>query len=150
MPGGPGPLAFAYFAAVKFAGYSTYCKFAIEPWIRRHPETATAQPTAWKAGAVRTLIGIAVGVAYGGLFLWLASLVPKAGDSSVATAVFFALLIPIRVFEWKLLWRWMYKPSEARSADNGWVIAGGVATSFLLDAIGMAAAWALPGGFWVC
>jgi ABC-type sugar transport system permease subunit len=148
MPAGPSELGFFYFAAVKFVGYTGYCKLAIDSWIKRHAETATAAPSPWTAGGVRTLIGIAVGVAVGGGF-WALAAHSAWGESVYATVAFFTLLIPIRVVEWRLMWRWMYKPAES-ATDYGWVIAGGVVTSFVLDGLGILAALVVPGGSWVC
>jgi hypothetical protein len=62
MPGGPAPLGFAYFAAVKFIGYSG----AAWALARSYQIKET---NVWKVGAARTALGLAAGATYGGLYL---------------------------------------------------------------------------------
>jgi hypothetical protein len=148
MPAGPGALGFVYFAAAKLVGYTAFCRFAIEPQFEKDDAALTAPlPNAWKAGAVRTAIGVAIGAAVG-LGYWAAPWAAKHSD--VVTMYFFVLLIPVRYFEWWLLLKWIYPKHELSSYRRAGVIMAGVLASFAVDALGVGAAFVLPGGIWVC
>jgi len=60
------------------------------------------------------------------------------------------MLALVRVFEWWLLLRWIYRGFPLNRRQRNGLIAGGIVTSFALDALGIAAAFVLPGGMWVC
>lgn len=147
MPAGPEPLGFAYFAATKLVGYTAFCRWAIEPQLYKMEGALPPIPSAWKAGAVRTGIGVAIGVTVG-LAFW--SVPWFATHDFVATPLFFSLLIPIRIFEWWLLLRWIYGHFQLSRLQRNSLIAGGIATSFALDAVGVFTAIVVPGGMWVC
>src|SRR5262245_34834936 len=100
MAAGAAPLGLAYFAAVKFAGYTAAASFI--KW-----RMCESSAPAWVVGAVRTAIGLCAGI--GAVFVGsqLGLLRSEAG--------FYALLAPIRMCEWLLLlalffrkpeWRW--------------------------------------------
>jgi hypothetical protein len=109
MPAGPSVLGFVYFAAAKYAGYTAFCRWFIEPRVRAlEPPPANVQP-AWKAGGVRTLLGVAVGAVVG-LGFWKIPFFST--HDNAAEVLFFALLVPVRVFEWWLLLRLMYPQSS--------------------------------------
>jgi hypothetical protein len=136
MPGGPAPLGFAYFAAVKFAGY-TGAAWALNRSFQ------TKETNIWKVGAARTALGLAAGAAYGGLFLWLA---PK----NASGFMYFAGLLPIRLGEWSfIIWYFFQrgKPNHVLLLGNS---AGGIVWSYVLDAVGIFAAIVAPGGVWIC
>jgi hypothetical protein len=69
-------LGYATFCAIKFAGYSAAGHFLSVQYDR--------DVSAWKVGAVRTLIGMAAGAAYSGLWLVIDPNVfqPRAEPSS--------------------------------------------------------------------
>jgi len=146
MPAGPAALGFAYFAAAKLAGYTLFCRFAVEPKVLSVGEDRPAPP-AWVAGAVRTLIGVGIG-AIVGVGFWKIPWFEK--HSSWGLVLFFVFLVPVRVFEWWLLLRWFYPRHSIDRGQYAGLIAGGIVTSFALDALGVVAAWVLPGGMWVC
>ena len=156
MPGGGTPLGFAYFAAAKFIGYSAFCRWVIEPRAaafhsRSHITDATAfaeLPSAFKAGAARTAIGILAGTASG--LLLFHGFLDHLGNSAMPVVIFFALLIPIRVFEWRLLLWWMYREFPFTLPTRLMLIGFGILTSFALDVIGILAAFVIPGGAWIC
>jgi hypothetical protein len=62
MPFGPEPLGLAYFAAVKFAGYSLAGSF-----MKKRLSSAT--PRVPLFGAARTILGLAVGIGFALLML---------------------------------------------------------------------------------
>lgn len=168
MPAGPAPLGFAYFLSAKLLGYTAFCRWVVNPKeiARRErrmvpaigaavPGLATFEtaggpndvPSAFKSGGIRTLIGLAVGVSVG-LGFWA---IPYfSAHDTVGTVLFFSLLVPVRVGEWWLLFRWVYgmRPFSDSSGFN--LIALGILVSFVLDALGMVTAIAFPGGIWVC
>jgi hypothetical protein len=57
--------------------------------------------------------------------------------------------LPVRVAEWTFLIWLFFDRSLQRSRLWKYVLLG-IVWSYLLDVIGVAAAWVLPGGFWVC
>jgi hypothetical protein len=147
MPAGPGALGFVYFAAAKLVGYTAYCRWAIQPHLLDSDEVLPPIPSALKAGAARAIIGIGIGVTLG-LGFWN---IPWFSQHDVfAEPLFFSVLVPIRIFEWWLLLRWIYGNFALRKTQRNGLIAGGIVVSFALDAIGVFAAWVLPGGMWVC
>lgn len=159
MPAGPAPLGFLYFAAAKFVGYSVFCRYAIESQldepvreIREElfsslEETPYGFPSMWKAGGIRTLIGLVIGVIIG-LGFWQIPYFDK--HDSVANSLFFSLLVPVRIGEWWLLLRWVYGNYALTIRERVTIIAIGIVSSFALDAIGIISAFILPGGMWVC
>ena len=61
-----------------------------------------------------------------------------------------ASLLPIRVAEWLAeIWIFYDRPLVLRKVDAK-AVTGGTIWSYLLDAIGIGAAFVLPGGIWVC
>jgi hypothetical protein len=73
MPAGISHPGFGYatFRAIKFAGYTAAAHFLSMSYDR--------DVSAWKVGAVRTLIGMAAGAAYFGLWFLNRSQRPSAG-----------------------------------------------------------------------
>ncbi len=147
MPAGPDALGLVYFAATKFAGYTAYCRWAIQPRAAKVTTSIEQLPNAWKAGAWRTLIGLGIGTVVGFGFWRISS--SDSGDS-LANFLFFALLIPVRVFEWLFLLQTSYRSISFPSRSRNTLVAGGIVASFSLDAAGIIAAFVLPGGMWVC
>ena len=84
MPGGPLPLGLAYFAAVKFVGYTAAGSF-----IKRRIPDSSASP--WLVGGVRTVIGLGAGIGAAYVASQLGILRSEVG--------FYALLAPIRICE---------------------------------------------------
>ena len=163
MPAGPGELGYAYFAGVKFIGYSAYCRFALQRKQKAQlpdaspvaagslssgqADTSTSEISPWIAGAVRTAIGIVVGAVVGVTF-WKIPFF--AHRDNLDELLFFSLLVPVRVGEWWLLMRIFYKGLLQHRTLAIIMIIAGILVSFGLDALGVVAAWILPGGMWVC
>lgn len=153
MPAGGAPLGFVYFALTKFAGYTAFCRWGIQPQMEYalasgESETPARVPAAWKAGAARALIGVGIGAVVGLAFWRIPFLARNENDFS--DYLFFSFLIPVRVFEWWLLLHWIYKTAPLSSKTRAVLIVVGILVSFALDAIGVAAAFVIPGGMWVC
>ena len=66
------------------------------------------------------------------------------------TPLFFLVLIPVRIAEWALLLRWVYRDFHFGPRQNAFIVAVGIVTSFALDGLGVLAAFILPGGVWIC
>jgi hypothetical protein len=143
MPFGPQPLGFAYFAAVKFAGYTGYAALL----NRTISQTSCKIPTAWKSGLVRTGIGVAVGAVVGVGF-W--KLLPPGWSHEHGDALFYSGLVPVRVLEWYFFLWLLYRNCRFRLSRTVFAITGGVVTSFVLDFIGIFTVLIVPGGAWIC
>jgi hypothetical protein len=142
MPAGPGPIGFAAFTGVKFAGYvvaSLVLKNAFQ-----------SSRNVWIVGLARTGIGLAAGIAFGGLWILLSNHFENKWPDAVASAVFLGLLIPIRLVEWSILIHFFFDRGLVRRAKDLKYIAFGSLWSFVLDAVGILAAFVVPGGFWIC
>jgi len=50
MPAGPEPHPFIYFAAAKYAGYTAFSRWAIEPRLPRIEEESPSIPTSLESG----------------------------------------------------------------------------------------------------
>jgi hypothetical protein len=145
VPFGPGALGLLYFVGTKFAGYSAYAAYFInrsEPVKLQHQSV----PSPLLAGAVRTAIGVGIGAVVGILFWKIpeVSSAEKSGDM-----LFFLFLVPVRVFEWWALLGTVYR-NFSFGGMSARLIGGGILASFLLDAVGIACTFVLPGGIWVC
>jgi hypothetical protein len=142
MPVGPEPIGFAYFAAVKAAGYTAASVILKNGYGLR----GSSKPNVWSAGLTRTGIGIAAGLLYGSLWIFL--LGKFVGDSY--GGLYYIFLLPVRVAEWCLL-IWIFFDRGLHDRARMWkYIAFGTLCSYALDAIGVGAALVLPGGIWVC
>ncbi|SRR5216684_4008098 len=143
MPAGPGPVGFVAFAGVKFVGY-TLAALVLRKAFKK-PDS-----NVFKVGLARTGIGLAAGALFGGTSILLATHVQRQSTGDLATVLFFALLIPVRIAEWCLLIHLFFdKGLVDRNKDTKYA-ALGVIWSFALDAIGIFAAFVVPGGFWIC
>lgn len=144
-------MGFVYFAAAKYAGYTAFCKWFIGSQLEDTPllgtQGAAPLPSVWKAGAARTLIGLAFGAVVG-LGFW--SIPYFSTHDALAEPLFFVGLIPVRIFEWWLLLAWIYNAFPVSPKRRALIILVGILVSFALDVLGIASAFALPGGVWVC
>ena len=143
MPFGPAPLGFAYFAAVKFVGYSTFAGLLNS----KLSQSSCRMPSAWKSGLVRTGIGVAVGTVVG-LAFW--KLLPFEWLDRYGGVLFWCGLIPVRVLEWYFFLWLLYRQCHLRPRQRALAITGGIVMSFLLDAVGVFTMLIVPGGAWVC
>jgi len=169
MPAGPAPMGFAYFLAVKMAGYTAFCHWVVNPKVISERETPAERdsagpndfhintlenvgrrsemPLALKAGVVRTLIGLVIGIVVG-LGFWT---IPYfSSHDGLGNVLVFALLVPVRIGEWWLLFRWLYGMRPFNNSLGLSLITWGILVSFALDAIGVVSAFVLPGGIWIC
>jgi hypothetical protein len=141
---GPAPLGLAYFAGLKFAGYTAY-----SPLLNNRISRSSCQlPSAWKSGLVRTGIGVAVGTVLG-LAFW--KVLPSGGwFEKHADTLFWCGLVPVRVREWYFFLWLLYRQCHLRLSQTAFAVTGGIVASFLLDAIGISTMLIVPGGAWVC
>ena len=98
MPAGISHPGFGYatFCAIKFAGYTAAVHFLSMSYDR--------DVSAWKVGAVRTLIGMAAGAAYFGLWDLMKRTGHVPGDIHGGfPLLYLAGLLPVRIAEWWLL-----------------------------------------------
>ena len=143
MPAGPGPMGFAYFAAVKAIGYTATSAFLKKGYGLR----GSPKPNILGVGLTRTGIGLAAGALYGGLWIFgLNKLI--SGDSG--PILYYIFLLPVRLAEWYLL-VWLFFDRKLQNRTLLWKsIAFGTLCSYALDAFGVGAAFVLPGGLWIC
>src|SRR5258705_4401890 len=135
MPGGGTALGFAYFGAVKLAGYT-----AAGYLIRKRLRTDRPHPAVF--GAARTVLGVAVGVSFAtfGLNLGLK-------QSEVA---FYLAMLPVRLAEWLLILWWFFGRAGLKGARWVGYSAAGSVWAYLLDVPAIAAMFIIPGGAWIC
>ena len=148
MAAAPTALGFTYFAAVKLGGYSGYCALLNGmKWVK---SAGCELPPFWQGGLVRVVIGMVTGVVYGFGF-WLA--MQHASiifTDNYGVPLFFGALVPVRVAEW-LVFSWLlYRSCQLTATDKVVPVAGGIATSFALDAIAVYGLWYIPGAAWIC
>jgi hypothetical protein len=145
MPGGfSNPaLGYATFSAIKFAGYSAAGHVLSVSYNRE-------DLPAWKVGGVRTLIGMAAGAGYFGLwFAFERAAHPSGGTFQNYPYLYLAGLLPIRIAEWWLL-IWLFYDRGLREVAKGWRMVGlGTVWSYILDAPAIAGFFATA-GFWIC
>jgi len=100
-----------------------------------------------KIGVTRTGIGLAAGIVYGGVTLLFVGMFGKGASAGV---YYMLGLLPVRFLEWWLL-LWLFFPTQLEDRRKaGWGIGLGIVASYALDAIGIGAAFVLPGGVWIC
>jgi hypothetical protein len=135
MPGaGSTAVGYAAFCGVKLAGYSLSALY----FRRRH---GPALRPLWLFGPARTILGVMAGALVGGACM-------AAGMESAAP--FLLCLLPVRVLEWMLI-LWLFFGRIALANGRRWMdCLAGTVWSYVLDAVGIWAAFAVPGGFWVC
>ena len=139
MPGGPLLPGFAAFGAVKFAGYTGAA------WVLNRKLQPPAPRSPLIVGATRLGIGLVAGLSYGAFFTWAAP--PMHNEQELW--FFFGLLVPIRLVEWYILLRLFFSRELHGRVPWGWMVAGS-ALSYVLDLIGVSAAFVVPGGVWLC
>jgi len=142
MPGGishPG-VGYATFCAIKFAGYSAAASFLSMQYDR--------DVSAWKAGAVRTLIGMVAGAAYFGVWRLIDPRHLGMGGSDIPWTYLLGL-VPVRVAEWWFL-IWLFYDRELRQIAKDWRMVGlGTVWSYVLDAPAIFGFLATA-GVWIC
>jgi hypothetical protein len=143
MAMGPSVGGFVYFAGTKFLGYSAFAHFL----RKKFGDDGGTRARTIAIGSIRTLIGIGVGVPYG-LLMGLA--VEATKTEWLGYFLFFGGLVPVRLCEWYWLLRIAFKQKVPGHPWTARSLVLGALVSFGLDAIGIAAAFVLPGGMWVC
>jgi hypothetical protein len=135
MAGGPAAIGLVAFSVVKFVGYT-----AAGSWLASRYRSERANPAIF--GLVRTLVGIAAGVAT----IWLGE------QTGIVRAefLFWACLIPVRMAEWSLVLWWFFERPEPRRGRMLKYAALGTAWSYALDVPAVLFMYYIPGGFWVC
>ena len=136
----PGPLGFAAFAGVKFAGYVA-AGFALK---KLYPSIVAG---AAKIAAVRTALGIVLGPAS---FVGLAALAAQFHWNSDSSLTGYIALFCLRVLIWALvIWIFLRKTEESR--NYLWVNAGaGALWSSLLDVPAIVLLAIAPGRIPIC
>jgi hypothetical protein len=145
MAGAPTAAGFLYFTGIKAAGYTAASVvLKIGYGLRGAPK-----PSVWAVGLTRSGIGLAAGALYGGLWI-LAMNKFNTMEGEGSAILFYVFLLPIRLAEWILL-IWLFLDRGLQQRGRMWKYAAfGTICSYALDAIGVAAAFVLPGGIWVC
>ena len=139
MPGGPTPIGAIAYTGIKFAGYT----LAAHALRRSYGASRTGF---LGVGAVRTAVGIGVGIPYAFFMLFLGT----SFQSELNWWWFYVGLIPVRMLEWIFVIWVFYESSPPRTGRLLKYSAMGSAWSFVLDIPAMAALFTIPGGFWIC
>lgn len=142
MPGGPSVVGFVAFTGVKFGGY-VVAAIALK-------KAFNSDSNPWKVGLTRTLIGLGAGITFGVTYAFLMDNLKEKLSETLSIVGFFGPLIPIRLAEWALLIHIFFDRGLVQRTKDFKYASFGAAWSFLLDAVGVAAALVIPGGIWVC
>jgi hypothetical protein len=142
MPMGPGPLGFVYFMGIKFAGYAG----AAAVLRKVYPASADGP---LKVGGIRTLIGMGAGLAYGAVWMLLFTK-SQVASSDAAPFLYPGGLFPVRIAEWLFLIHLYFDRRLVNRDKSIGSAIGGTIWSYCLDAIGVGAAFVIPGGIWIC
>ncbi|MGY2909412.1 hypothetical protein [Bradyrhizobium sp. URHC0002] len=136
-------LGYATFCAIKFVGYTAAAQVLSVSYNRD-------DLASWKVGAVRTLIGMAAGAGYYGLWRVLGPDAFRTGAGYDSFPyLYLAGLLPVRIAEWWLL-IFLFYDRKLRQPARGWRMVGlGTIWSYVLDAPAMAG-FIATAGFWVC
>jgi len=119
----PGPLGIATFAGIKFVGYSA-AALALKKIV------PSVHASVWKIAAVRTGLGVILGVPATLLGVWVASLAaPHASDGQL----FYFVLVFVRVLIWYFLLFVFAKGAELSRTHMWLVTLAGAGWSCLLD-----------------
>lgn len=145
MPMGPAIGGFAYFAGTKFLGYSAFAHFL----RKKFSDRGEGPKRTFAIGGTRTLIGMGAGISYGAL-MGLAWEKVSATHEVLGWILFFGGMLPLRFGEWYWLLRLAFKNKVRGNFQTVPSLVQGTLVSYGLDAIGVAAAFVLPGGMWVC
>lgn len=135
MPMGGSALGLVYFATVKMAGY-TAAGYQFRRMLR------ASKPNAFAFGAVRTGLGLAVGVSFASLALWL--------GLQKSEVIYYLALFPVRLAEWLLVLWWFFARAGLRGGRWASYALLGSAWSYLLDVPAILAMFVIPGGAWIC
>lgn len=139
MPGGLGePLALLGFPAIKAAGYTAFAVYLNSLYPHR-PRNI------FLVGLFRMLLGLTFGTILATLSF------PFVFVFGIGLLIYLGGLIPIRILEWWITIKTLYKNEEGKISwsDAKPAITHGVVWSFILDIpalIGLVYA----GGFWIC
>lgn len=145
MPGAPTAAGFAYFAGVKAVGYTGAAIVLKRGYQALEPVKANVI----NIGLSRTGIGLAAGLIYGSLWIVVGNGM-RLQESEGLAIYYYLLLLPVRLAEWTFL-IWLFFDKTLHDRIRMWkYITFGTICSYVLDAIGVGAAFVLPGGFWVC
>jgi hypothetical protein len=132
-------LGYASFCGAKFVGYTAAAAFLSRSYGR--------DVSAWKVGAVRTLIGMIAGAGY--FLLWYLFDYRAISTGEAFPYRYLAGLLPVRIGEWWLL-IWLFYDRELRQAAKDWrMVALGTIWSYVLDAPAVLGVFATA-GIWVC
>ena len=142
---GPSVGGFVYFAGAKFLGYSAFAHFL----RKKFDDRGEGPKRTFQIGGVRTLIGVAAGISYG-LLMGLAWETISTTHEMLGWVLFFGGMLPVRFGEWYWLLRIAFKNKVRGNPQTVPSLVQGTLVSYGLDAIGVAAAFVLPGGMWVC
>lgn len=138
-------IGYASFCVIKLAGYTLAAKLISKSYGR-------TDIGALRVGGTRTLIGMAAGAAYFGVWMaagHLMSRPPGTVFSQAFPVAYLAGLLPLRIAEWWLL-IWIFYDREIKDRALGWrTVALGTVWSYILDAPAIAG-FIATAGFWIC
>jgi hypothetical protein len=126
-----GFLAYPILLLIKFFGYSLAGR------VLNGAYSSTAH-TAWKVGAIRTLIGVVVGGVFTGVWFLLDGMgvFQNLGWNMgrIGSSVFYlAALVPVRIGEWFFtIWFFYDRSLQKIGKDVGFTLAG-IVWSYILD-----------------
>lgn len=114
------------YGIIKIFGYSIFAKYLNSLFV--------VNQNIWKVGLIRTVLGVALGLTHNAIFFSLFDI--SMGRSPIGgegTALFFILLIILRVIEWGLIIHWFYDKKLTKRSQVFKGLIFGIIWSFVLD-----------------
>jgi hypothetical protein len=135
-------MGFAAFTGVKLVGYTIAA-------LTLKKAFSSADSSVFRVGLARTGIGLVAGTFFGAIWIPLFTRFENRWPERMAAWTVFGLLIPIRLAEWSLLIHFFFDRGLVQGAKDLKFATLGSLRSFVLDGVGMLAAFVVPGGFWI-
>jgi len=132
-------MVYFYLAAIKALGYLGAA------YLLKRIYHNDAQLNIWTVTLTRLLLGLTVGLVYGGLWI----LATRHREVARNLTLYLWLLFPIRIAEWLLiLWLFVDK-SLTRRIKSYWLAAAGACWSYALDGVTIMATSLIPDRIWI-
>jgi hypothetical protein len=132
-------MGYFYLAAIKALGYLGAA------YLLKRIYHNDAHLNIWTVTLSRLLLGLTVGLAYGGLWI----LATRHREVARNLTLYLWLLFPIRTAEWLLILWFFFDKSLTRHIKSYWLATAGACWSYALDGLAIMATALIPDGIWI-